>query len=148
MIVTHLACIAKRLMSSNNPTIKFSAASCRAAIACRLEMDLYRRSTRTIRTYAVFLRNLPYQLLKWSSFDKVFSGSLIPSNFSQSYHTRSISMRLFNSSCGGNSIPKYFVRYMLSRLFTSLHRCFLAYVFMVVEHPCPLQSLVYEFVDS
>ena len=33
MIVTCLAWIAKRFTSSNNPTIKFSAASCSAAIA-------------------------------------------------------------------------------------------------------------------
>ena len=32
-MVTHLAWMASKLTSSNNPTIKFSTASCRAAMA-------------------------------------------------------------------------------------------------------------------
>ena len=84
MIVTRLACIANKLTSPNNPTIKFSAASCKAAIA----VDWKRTCTEGVPGPSGCIRyswgNLPYQLLKWSPFDEIFSGSLIPSNFSQS----------------------------------------------------------------
>ena len=95
MMVTRLACMVHRLVSSNSPTKYASAASCRAIIAALWNLTLPHRGE---VYYLAVTCNFPNQSLKGQLPNQKFHGFLVLPDLLQGNSSRPISVVLLHSA--------------------------------------------------